>query len=934
MKIYTKILATTFPLVIFPLIIAAGMSYFFSYQALTSLGKAWLEGRLAEVVKVAQDHQDMIKNLGIDDSDIAVKQVRSDAIDAMQSVSVGKQGYMFVVNAYGFVVAHPDASLRGTSLKKEEWFRNVISEKPSSDDSSESLLVSRISEIASFLNFNLSADIFGLSDRSNFVYSSKGVTHLMMYDYFPAWEWYIFAMDPEDEVYGGVRQIKSYVTFLAFTVLFITAIALLLLTRRLTSPLRMLAEGAERIKNGNLETYIPIFRKDEFGSLADAFNKMVSELRQTMTVLQRSEERFRSLIENASDVIMILNDDGVIRYESPSVKRVLGYGAEELLGTEIYDFIHPDELSEVRAVFTEVIQHPGLIRAVEFQFRHKNSAWLSFECIANKPAKDSELIGMIVNWREITERKQAQEELKKAKETAETANQAKSGFLANMSHELRTPLNAIIGYSEMLVEDGQDMGDDATLESAIPDLQKIQSAGKHLLSLINDILDISKIEAGKMELFPESFEAGELIRDVVSTVHPLMEKNNNTLNVSCPEDIGTLYTDMTKVRQGLFNLLSNASKFTENGAISLSVSREISQTGEQIVFRVSDTGIGMTPEQMGKLFQAFSQADASTTRKFGGTGLGLLITKRFCEMMGGDIRAESEYGKGTAFTIRLPVSLPEIQPETSADPVGTKPADESSPAEELPENASTVLVIDDDRNVRDMMKRFLSKEGFRVETASGGEEGLKAAKEFRPDAVTLDVMMPGMDGWSVLTAFKSDPELADIPVIMLTIIDSRNMGYALGASEYMIKPVDRSRLLSILHKYRSESPPSAVLVVEDDNATRQMFRRMLEKEGWAVTEAENGRTALERLGEIRPALILLDLMMPEMDGFQFVNEIRKHETWRSVPVAVITAKDISQEDRLRLNGRVQKILQKGAYTKEALLNEVRDLVKSSIRQKQ
>ncbi len=933
MKIYSKILATTFPLVIFPLITAAGMSYFFSYQALTGLGKAWLEGRLAEVVNAAKVHEDMIRNLGIGDSDIAVKQVRMDAVAAMQSVNVGKEGYMFVVNADGRVVAHPDVSLIGVNLKEKEWFRKVISGKNPDGGSSKSAIPSRISEFVSFLGFNLSADIFGLSDRGEFVYSSKNVSHLMMYDYFPSWEWYIFAVDPESEVYGGVKQIKSYVTFLAVTVLFITAIALLLLTRRLTAPLRMLAEGAERIKNGNLETYIPVFRRDEFGSLADAFNKMVSELRQTMTVLQRSEERFRSLIENASDVIMILNDDGDIRYESPSVKRVLGYGAEELLGTQIYDFIHPEELSEVTAVFTEVIQNPGLIRAVEFRFRHKNGVWLSFECIANKPAQDSELVGTIVNWREITERKQAQEELKKAKESAEAANQAKSGFLANMSHELRTPLNAVIGYSEMLMEDGEDMGDEATLESAIPDLQKIHAAGKHLLSLINDILDISKIEAGKMELYPESFDAGELVRDVVSTIHPIMEKNNNTLNVSCPEDIGTLYTDMTKVRQGLFNLLSNASKFTENGTIALTVAREISESGEQIVFRVSDTGIGMTPEQMGKLFRAFSQADASTTRKFGGTGLGLLITKRFCEMMGGDVGAESEYGKGTAFTIRLPVSLAGVQPEIVADLTETQPADETSAVEELPENASTVLVIDDDRNVRDMMKRFLSKEGFRVETASGGEEGLKVAREIRPDAVTLDVMMPGMDGWSVLTAFKSDPELADIPVIMLTIIDSRNMGYALGASEYMIKPVDRSRLLSILQKYRSESPPYAVLVVEDDTDIRQMFRRMLEKEGWAVTEAENGRSALECLDGIKPALILLDLMMPEMDGFQFVSEIRKHETWRSVPVAVITAKDISQEDRQRLNGQVEKILQKGAYTKEALLNEVRDLVKSGIRQR-
>ncbi len=327
----------------------------------------------------------------------------------------------------------------------------------------------------------------------------------------------------------------------------------------------------------------------------------------------------------------------------------------------------------------------------------------------------------------------------------------------------------------------------------------------------------------------------------------------------------------------------------------------------------------MTEEQMGKMFQAFSQADVSTTRKFGGTGLGLLITKRFCEMMGGDISVKSEYGMGTTFTIRIPSEVREAENEP-AKVVAI------SPKAPVSEGATMILVIDDDPAVCDMMRRFLSKEGFRVETSSGGEEGLRLARELHPDAITLDVMMPSMDGWTVLTTLKADPELADIPVIMLTIIDDKNMGYALGASDYMTKPVDRDRLVSILRKYRSNAPRFHVLVIEDSDPMRNMLRKILEKEGCAVIEAENGRVALERVAETRPCLILLDLMMPEMDGFQFVTELRANESWRSIPVVVITAKDITLEERQQLNGYVHKILQKGVYSRETLLREVRDLI--------
>jgi signal transduction histidine kinase/CheY-like chemotaxis protein len=517
---------------------------------------------------------------------------------------------------------------------------------------------------------------------------------------------------------------------------------------------------------------------------------------------------------------------------------------------------------------------------------------------------------------------QVNEQLVQSEQRARAATQAKSQFLANMSHELRTPLNAIIGYSEMLQEEAQDRGED----NFIPDLQKINRAGRHLLELINDVLDLSKIEAGKMELYLETFDVARLLEEVSTTVQPLVQKKSNSFEVHCPADLGVIRADMTKVRQGLLNLISNANKFTKSGKITVRARRESGFTGSSwIVFDVTDTGIGMTREQQSRIFEAFTQGDASTVRAFGGTGLGLAITRNFCQLMGGDITVRSEPGKGSTFTIRLPQETRDAEAEPTEQP-------ESTTSPQLPET-KMILVIDDDSDTRDVLEHSLTRQGFHVTCALNGEEGLRLARELHPAAITLDVMMPGMDGWAVLSALKSDPQLADIPVVMLTIVDDKNRAYALGATEYMTKPVDRERLAAILLKYRDLPHPRTALVVDDEEPARRVLTQILEEQGWRVIQAEDGLAAMAVIAEHRPDLILLDLIMPKMDGFEFAAELHKHDKWQSIPIIVVTARDVTIEDRIALNGYVEKILPKRTLTKDVLVSEVHDLVSACVQRK-
>src|SRR5229473_4400594 len=397
--------------------------------------------------------------------------------------------------------------------------------------------------------------------------------------------------------------------------------------------------------------------------------------------------------------------------------------------------------------------------------------------------------------KEILHRKQTQEELLKAKHVAEEASRAKSTFLANMSHELRTPLNAIIGYSEMLEEETRESGK----SDSVQDLRKIQSAGKHLLSLINDVLDLSKIEAGKMGLHLENFEVAPLIDEMTAALQPAAAKNGNTIHVHVAKSLAAMHADVTKVRQILFNLLSNACKFTDHGTISVDVDQSKAEGRDWIRFRVSDTGIGITAKQKENLFHEFSQADASIARKYGGTGLGLAITYRFVQLMKGRISVESESGQGAIFTVQLPAQVA-IETNESAPSEGTGDAPATISATKT--DRDTILVIDDDPSVRDLMSRFLTKLDFHVVAAANGEEGFRLAKQIRPLLITLDVIMPECDGWTVLNRLKSDSELAEIPVIMVTVVDNEARGLDLGASNYLIKPVERDRLAILVEKHR------------------------------------------------------------------------------------------------------------------------------------
>ena len=505
----------------------------------------------------------------------------------------------------------------------------------------------------------------------------------------------------------------------------------------------------------------------------------------------------------------------------------------------------------------------------------------------------------------------ARREAEDARAAAESANQAKSEFLANMSHELRTPLSAIIGYSEMMLEELDEGSDGAGLSA---DMRKIEGNARHLLGLINDVLDLSKIEAGKMDVYAETFSVVTMLEDLSTTVGSLIGKKGNRLDIRLAPDLADMHSDVTKVRQILLNLLSNAAKFTEGGTITLSADRLADPDGvDRLVFAVADTGLGMTEEQLAKLFQRFQQADSSTTRKFGGTGLGLSLTKAFADMLHGSVSVSSKAGQGSRFTFTLPSTyVPESREFDRPDPDVLADGD-----------GDLILVIDDDRDQQILITRFLHRAGFRVQVAGSGRMGLDLARKLRPRAILLDVMMPGIDGWSVLSELKATPDLSDTPVVMVTSVDQRSLADALGAADYMLKPIDWNRFGKVMDRFRTSGESAhRVLLVEDDAVIRMAIRGSLEEAGWTVVEAGDGAQGLAAAATSGPLqLVLIDLNMPVLDGFDFLAEFRTVPGCAEVPVVVLTGRELTAADRKLLRGGSQ-VLNRGDLSLATLVERL------------
>lgn len=728
-----------------------------------------------------------------------------------------------------------------------------------------------------------------------------------------------------NEINKELHSILTDNAIVGFAILILSASILLLFLRRPISSIENYTHFAECLWESKGDVTHVDSSTNELATLGTALNKASLRLKQQASEIEHgisALERTAAFAEHSPNIILSLDINATVQYINPHGLKLL---SELGISTDDIASLLPYRL---KTIITDVIEQQHSVTEQEVTLYYRIFLWTF------APVHGQNIVhayGM-----DITERKHAEEDAQTAlveKLSAESANKAKSQFLANMSHELRTPLNAIIGYSEMLTEEAFEEG----YEQLTPDLRKIKSAGKHLLSLINEILDLSKIEAGRMELHIEEFNFPVLIEDIIATAKPLTIVNNNQLTINGHHSIKFAHTDSTKVRQILLNLISNASKFTHQGEITVTICNNNNNGDDWINIEVKDTGIGMSAEQLLRVFEPFAQADSDTTRKYGGTGLGLTLTKRFCEMLGGNIDVRSEPGVGSTFSIDLPASIPKQYTHASS---GIKPlANTRTPYDaeqrrtmqqgantERRGTVSSILVIDDDPAIADLASRYFNKQGIKVHIATSGSEGLRLAREVKPQFITLDVMMPGMDGWSVLRELKADPELHEIPVSMLTMIDEQELGTALGAENYLLKPVNWDHLGDLVKSWMRKNYQHPVLLITSDSFLQSTLTTILSGKGYSVNTVEPNKISIDMIQDSMPAIVVIDCSADKSKCCELIEMIHADEELVAMPVLALTSSiQLSRQEAVAFTERVRRVVLDKQNTHQ-LLDEINALL--------
>jgi PAS domain S-box-containing protein len=638
--------------------------------------------------------------------------------------------------------------------------------------------------------------------------------------------------------------------------------------------------------------------------------------------LRDREHYNRLIIERAQDAFVSMDSHGVVKEWNPEAARTFGWSRSEALGATVRELIIPFSLRErhlegVRR-FLKTGEGPLLNKRTGIMARHKDGHEFPVE-ISISPVQVGSKYIFNAFLRDVTEAKNAQRQIEEQNQQLETrslevqkATRLKSEFLASMSHELRTPLNAILGFSDLLADD--------TAGALNPKQRRfighVRNGATHLLALINDILDLSKIEAGQLEVFPENISLQHALSEVLPQLQPLIDKRKMDLDVTREQFM--VYADRLRLKQVLYNLLSNAVKFTpETGSISVAAHTE----GDSVHISVADTGVGVRKEDQAAIFEEFRQVGESARGIKEGTGLGLAITRRLVEQQGGTISIESELGKGAKFTFTLPVGQHKVLAEVPGAAIAASPLKSKRP---------TVLVVDDKAQERELLASYLAPEGYRIVTAASGDEAISMARDLRPDVITLDILMPTGSGWEMLYRLRNTPETSKIPIVVVSIVDQRHLGFSLGAAEYLVKPVSREILLEALGRHiiadRDGKASFTCLVIDDDQDTLRLVSEVLQSVGCAPVAIDNGKSALEFLKDHEVDVVLLDLLMPEMDGFEVLRRVKASPQLQNLPIVIMTGKEITQAEKELLEGQSRGLIQKGDKWRDQLLASVRKVI--------